>query len=178
MARSMAALVLLGLASVGCAAAHTPGPLAVDVPVYEGKPMEFWLGEMKDLAPARRAPAELAVTQFGVQATPFLASMLRDGRVHVRESAARALDRMGLAAASAGAALVEAMEDPDPGVRMAAWGAVVNLGLHGVFVPGAVEAKERAVGMEKDPRSREAVEKDLAYFRRMMAEASKAVSER
>jgi hypothetical protein len=162
------ALVVLGLALAGCVS-----PAPVEGPVYEGKPLAHWLREMEDLSQDRREDAAKAVVAFGAVATPSLAAMLRDGRVHVRQIAGHALARMGREAEAAGQALVEAFTDPDERVRRNAMTAVWNLGEYGIPVPGAVEAWERSAENATDPGVRESIRKDLEAYRKLMADQEK-----
>jgi len=161
-------LVVLGLALGGCAA-----PGAAEGPVYEGKPLAHWLREMEDLSHDRRQEAAKVAANFGVEATPFLAAMLKDNRVHVRQSAGYALSRMGEAAEAAGPALILSLEDPDERVRRNAWLGIWNLGEYGIPVPGALEAMERVVDLAKDPKVQESIRKDLEAYRKLLAEWEK-----
>jgi HEAT repeat protein len=70
-------------------------------------------------AVVRRDAAE-ACGRLGIaSAVEALAERLRkDSDVHVRRAAAVALGRMGEAGRGAGAALVDGLADPDPGVRL------------------------------------------------------------
>jgi HEAT repeat protein len=93
----------------------------------EGR-LEHWLGVLYDGPPERREEARRRVAGFGARAVPYLSRDLASLNADGWRLAALVLGDIGPVAASAVGPLVQALKDPEPGVRSAAAGALGRLG--------------------------------------------------
>lgn len=82
---------------------------------------------LKASEPEERALAARGLPELGRRAVPLLLDMLNEDSAVVRRHAAQALGEMGTEAAPAGPALLDALSDPDRGVRAAASHAVSQI---------------------------------------------------
>jgi HEAT repeat protein len=89
-------------------------------PTAGGKPVQHWLGALKDPDARVRKKAATKLGNVGIAdpaAVPALVAALKDPDARVRGEAVLALARIGRAAKEAAPALAEARSDPDPTVR-------------------------------------------------------------
>lgn len=149
---------LVGAILIGCLALSLRFGAAVS---YEGKSVAFWVGELCASDPASRRQASQVAAEFGAEAVPPLAHLLRaaEGGVgprlrallarcwpafaspaippaRLREQAARCLGQLGPVAAPAAADLVQGLGDPDPDVAVAAGSALKRIGPAGLGAIG------------------------------------------
>ncbi len=105
------------------------GKLAGD-PFLDGRPLRYWVGELKDKLPSTRRDAVVKIRQMGPaakSAVPALAQVLSDPDAGVRVVAAMALGDLGENARSAVPALLVATQDREPFIRKAAQDALKNI---------------------------------------------------
>lgn len=136
-ARVFVGVMLLGI----------PGFAVQPEPVFEGKPMSYWVRALGEIPadPLKASPdsqkAPLALRTIGEPAVPALAQMLSDRNVEVRRRAIGTLLAMGQKAGAAVPALVQALEDRESSIRQMA---ALNLGqigsAAGEVVPALVKA--------------------------------------
>jgi HEAT repeat protein len=154
--KAVEALARPGLAAVpallDAVAEERPGPFGAAPRVSRVVP----------LVPLDRFPdtAVQALVNIGPDAVPTLAGALGDGSPAVREVAAVALGRLGLAARPALPALIALFRDRDPVVRMRA---AESVGQLGPAVPGTEPALIGACA-HRDPVVRRAAVTALARF--------------
>jgi HEAT repeat protein len=109
--RLIPGVVLVSMFLVPCRAAE---------PLYAGRTLAFWLGELKSGDPLVREEAIVVLTDAGAaarSATPRLEELLKDPEHRIRVRAALALWRIDARTKPALAALTEALRDPDLGNR-------------------------------------------------------------
>lgn len=100
------------------AESHPSGlPSKSQEPLYEGRSLVDWQGNLRDPSSGVREKAAEALGHFGDKAVPILAQTLKDTDADVRWAAAHALGEIGPAAKDAVPALVRALKDPDDMVR-------------------------------------------------------------
>src|SRR3972149_10526868 len=100
-----------------------PGLAVQPEPVFEGKPMSYWVRALRE-PPAdtpKASPdfhkAPLALRKIGEPAVPALAQMLSERNMEVRRRAIGTLLGMGPKAGAAVPAVVQALEDREPSIR-------------------------------------------------------------
>ena len=92
-------------------------PTKPQEPLYEGRTLVDWQGDLRDASSEVREKATQALGHFGDKAVPILAQTLGEPDPDVRWAAAYALGEIGPAAKDAVPALVQALTDPDDMVR-------------------------------------------------------------
>ena len=108
-------VLILGLAGTGAGCRERPKLLTA-----HGKPVEHWLGQLRQPNPAERRQAVKVLGGVGKAdpaVLPGLIEAVRDTDPAVRSEAVLALLRIGPDAREAVPALTEAQADPDPTVR-------------------------------------------------------------
>ena len=131
-----------------------PARAGQEEPMFEGKPMGYWLELMREipqdmknaLPDVRKAP--WALRKIGEPAVPALVELLQDSNPEIRRRAAGALLGMGPKAKGAVPALVEALENSDSELRQKA---ALILGQIG---PAAKEAVPDLTEALEDPEPR------------------------
>ena len=174
----IAALLLVGLVLAGI------GPLIVvrgwltGEDFFGGRPTSYWRGELC-ADPARRAEALAKLESGGQEAANVLAAMLGDRRratAEVRWTSAELLGKVGAESPAVEAALLAALEDPDPYVRGVAVAAIPKAG---VGAEVAVPALTEFIRQERNPVSlralseyREAAQPALPLLRDILGDPS------
>jgi HEAT repeat protein len=165
-------LVLLILSGSGCAATPTETQPDSGGLVYEGKPLDYWLKEVKDLSGERQKAAREALRAFKEEALPPLVAMLRDPSLRLRRIAARTLSECYHDAAPVASALVEASKDADEEVRGSAISALRNMLVVGGKADEALPALEDAAANDPDKGLREFAAKSVAEVREAQRKAA------
>ncbi len=109
----------------------TGSSVRADEARYAGKPLAFWLEELKSADPLIREEAIAVLTDAGPaarEAVPRLEALLKDEHRHVRIHAALALWRIAAQTKPAIAVLTEALRDPDAPHRAEMLGKLGELG--------------------------------------------------
>jgi hypothetical protein len=107
------------------------GPLLAGVPVYRGRPLSDYVGELKSAPEADHPDILRAIGSFGEDAAASaeaIAGALNDPNVDVRLAAAWALSQVGPKGAAAVPALAKALQDSSPRVRLLAAIALKGMG--------------------------------------------------
>lgn len=74
--RSHFAALIAGMLLAACASASPP-PVEPEGRLYDGKPLSYWLEEVRDLSPPRSAAAARALSFFGEGAAPAIPELIR-----------------------------------------------------------------------------------------------------
>jgi hypothetical protein len=82
-------------------------------PSYQGKPLAYWIGTLRDKEPQARPRAMVALKAIGEAATPALLEALRDKDSWVRGGAVAGLFWIKSPSPAAVRALARALEDED-----------------------------------------------------------------
>jgi hypothetical protein len=99
--------------------------------VYRGRPLSYYIAQLKNSSPEDRAGVLRAIGNFGLDgatAVTLLANALSDGSPDVRGAAAGALAQVGSPAATAVPGLAKLLADSAPRVRSVAAVALKNMG--------------------------------------------------
>jgi HEAT repeat protein len=121
-------------------------------PFHEGRPLTYWIDQLRAGNSDQRAQAATALGVMGPEArlaVPALATALRDETNTVRLQAALALFKIGPESRPAVPALAEALRDPEPAIRFEAALALHQLGSE------AVEAVPALIHALRDPANRQ-----------------------
>ncbi len=155
--RAVLAMIVL---TAGCASAGPPREKP-RIPLYDGKPLAYYVRQLHDLDHERSQAAGRVLSSFGKAALPSIAEALKADETHVRENAAYALyDLAHLSPLADGVVplLLESLANDRPMVR---WWSVGALGEMRPTPPEAKEALERMLS-DPDEKVRESAKKDLA----------------
>ena len=144
-----------------------PGLAVQPEPVFEGKPMSYWVRALRE-TPAdtpKASPdfhkAPLALRKIGEPAVPALAQMLSERNMEVRRRAIGTLLGMGPNAGAAVPAVVQALEDREPSIRRMAAHTLGQIGsVAGEVVPALAKALR-----DPDPPVRGAAATSLGNLR-------------
>jgi HEAT repeat protein len=159
------ARVLVGVLLLG-----SPGLAVQPEPVFEGKPMSFWVRALRETpADPLKAPpdfhkAPMALRKIGEPAVPALAQMLSERNMPNREVRRRAIGTllgMGPKAGAAVPAVVQALEDRESSIRQMA---ALTLGQIGSAAGEVVPALAKAL-RDPDPPVRGAAATSLGNLR-------------
>jgi HEAT repeat protein len=122
-------------------------------PVFDGKPMSFWIDQLRKLPTDEKKEsleagrASHALARIGPPAINPLVDALSDRNSVVRRRAAMSLAIMGRPAIGGAMALTKALQDPDIEVRQAAAIALGRIGASGSSTAALVRALQ-----DKEPR--------------------------
>ena len=152
---------------VGVLLLGNPGLAVQPEPVFEGKPMSYWVRALRETPadPLKASPdshkAPLALRKIGEPAVPALAEMLSEPNKEVRRRAIGTLVGMGPKAGAAVPAVVQALEDSESSIRQMA---ALTLGQIGSAAGEVVPALTTAL-KDPDPPVRGAAAQSLGNLR-------------
>jgi len=137
-----------GLPQYETVEAEMPAHAPVAGMVYRGKPLTFYISQLKQAKPSESAAVIRAIGSFGEDAAPAvgeLSAALTDTSPEVRSAAAWALGRVGPKAAQAAPAVARLLKDEQVHVRESATVALRGMG------KGAAVAVPDLIAALKDP---------------------------
>jgi len=152
---------------VGVVLLGSPGLAVQPEPVFEGKPMSYWVRALRETPadPLKASPdfqkAPFALRKIGEPAVPAVAQTLSDRNMEVRRRAIGTLLGMGAKAGAAVPAVVQALEDRESSIRQMA---ALTLGQIGSAAGEVVTALAKAL-RDPDPPVRGAAATSLGNLR-------------
>jgi HEAT repeat protein len=139
--RRAAALLLLPLLAA-CASSAPPKP---EGPLYDGKPLSFYLEEIRDLSPSRRDAAAGALGYFGPAAAPAIPDLIATIEYPGISGMGQAPDALVAIGPAALPALEKALSSRDEEVRHSAAWALRELVRKGARGPTLVDSLVRGL---------------------------------
>jgi hypothetical protein len=138
-------LATLALLLAGCAAPPPPASPPLEGPLYDGKPLSFYLQEVKDLNPDRRDRAAWALSYFGEAAAPAIPDLIATLAYRGIAGTGGAPDALLSIGPAALTAVEAAMFAPSEETRSEAAGLVAVFLERGLRTPTLVDSLTRAL---------------------------------
>lgn len=132
MKRLFAAYLLPAFACAGLGAAEPPAAPGPDQSLYQGKPQDYWLRQLKDDDLLAREEAVAVLADAGPAAgaaLPALKGLLKDPAATVRLQAAVAVWKIGRKSDAVTPVLIEALKGSDRAARQTALRTLAQMGL-------------------------------------------------